>query len=252
MLGVVSIAVWVGAQAMNDFARIANGREKWGAGSSVLRHRHDQAYAAIVLSGGYEESGSRGRFRVGPGDVLLHRAFDAHLNRFPGKGTQILNIVLRNPTPPPFALGRLDDSDAIARTAERDPAQASLQLGLQLREALSAAEDWPDVLASDLMACPNTRLDVWAQKHGLSPETVSRGFRKIFGQTPAAFRAEVRAQRAFALIVGSAMTMVCIAAKAGFADQAHMSRATKALTGASPRSWRQTSIPFKTEPRHFT
>ncbi len=228
---------------MSGFARIANGREKWGAGSSVLRHRHDQAYAAIVLSGGYEESGSRGRFRVRPGDVLVHRAFDAHLNYFPGKGAQILNIVLADPLP--FALGHLTDSDAIVRLAERDPVAASLQLGGQLRETGRAAEDWPDILAADLMEQPNTRLDVWARRHGLSPETVSRGFRKLFGQTPAAFRSEVRAQRAFALLVGSAMTLAGIAAQAGFADQAHMTRAMKALTGAPPRFWRLRSIPFK-------
>ena len=228
---------------MNDFARSANGREKWGAGSSVLRHRHDQAYAAIVLSGGYEESGSRGRFRVRPGDVLVHRAFDAHLNRFADNGAQLLNIVL--PTPPPFALGQLSDTDAVVRTAERDPVAASLQLGEQLRETTHAAEDWPDILAADLIARPNTRLDVWARRHGLSPETISRGFRKLFGQTPAAFRSEVRAQRAFALFVGSAMTLAGIAAHAGFADQAHMTRATKALTGAPPRFWRLKSIPFK-------
>jgi AraC-like DNA-binding protein len=230
---------------MSGFARIANGREKWGAGSSVLRHRHDQAYAAIVLSGGYEESGSRGRFRVRPGDVLLHRSFDAHLNHFDGNGAQVLNLVLRDPPPLPFALGHLTDSDAVARTAERDPVAASLQLGEQLREARSLAEDWPDILAADLMRRPNTRLDVWARMHGLSPETVSRGFRKIFGQTPAAFRAEVRVQKAFALLVGSAMTLAGIAAQSGFADQAHMTRATKVLTGAPPRFWRLRSIPFK-------
>ena len=228
---------------MSGFARIANGREKWSAGGSVQRHRHDQAYAAIVLSGGYEDSGSRGRFRVRPGDVLLHRPFDAHLNRFDGNGAQILNIVLVDP--PPFALGHLTDSDAIVRMAERDPVAASLQLGGQLRETGRAAEDWPDILAADLMEQPNTRLDVWARRHGLSPETVSRRFRKLFGQTPAAFRSEVRAQRAFALLVGSAMTLAGIAAQAGFADQAHMTRAMKALTGAPPRFWRLRSIPFK-------
>src|SRR5580704_8875886 len=126
---------------MNGFARIANGREKWSAGSSVLRHRHDQAYAAIVLSGGYEESGSRGRFRVAPGDVLLHRAFDSHLDRFHGSGAQILNVLLGNLAPPPFALGRLDNSDAVVRTAERDPVAASVQLGEQLRETRPVAED---------------------------------------------------------------------------------------------------------------
>jgi AraC-like DNA-binding protein len=234
---------------MSSFARIANGRENWGAGASVQRHRHNEAYAAIVLSGGYEESGSRGRFRVVPGDVLLHRAFDAHLNRFHDGGAQLLNIVLHDL--PSFALGRVADPDAIARTAERDAVAAGLQLGEQLGEARSLAEDWPDILAADLMEHPNTRLDLWAQRHRLSPETVSRGFRKLFGQTPAAFRAEIRAQRAFALIVDSGMTLAHVADKSGFADQAHMTRATKALTGASPRFWRLTSIPFKKNTRNL-
>jgi AraC-like DNA-binding protein len=196
---------------MSDFARIANGRESWTAGCSVLRHRHDEAYAAIILSGGYEECGSRGRFRVAPGDVLIHRAFDAHLDRFQANGAQIFNILLRSL--PPFALGNLADPDAIVRIAERDAVAASEHLGVQLREARPVDGDWPDKLAADLLARPNTRLDHWARSHALSPETVSRGFGKIFHQTPAAFRAEVRAQRAFALIVGGTMGLAANAQK---------------------------------------
>ena len=47
------------------------------------RHVHKRAYAALVLSGGYEEAGDSGRHRVQAGNVVLHEAFEAHLDRIP-------------------------------------------------------------------------------------------------------------------------------------------------------------------------
>jgi len=224
--------------------QITNGRQSWSANQSVPRHRHDQAYVAVVLSGGYEECGSGGRFRVGPGDVLLHAAFDAHLDRFLNKGAQILNLVVAG-LAPSFSVGHVGDPDAIVRAAELDPAEAGARLREQLRETKHALDDWPDILAHDLLYKPDCRLDSWARAHDLAAETLSRGFGKVFGITPASFRVEVRARHAFALITGSDAPLVSIAAATGFADQAHMSRATRALTGSPPRTWRR-SNPFKT------
>ena len=233
---------------MAGFAQIANGRESWKGNNSLPRHRHDQAYVAVVLSGGYEECGSRGRLRVGPGDVLVHDVFDAHLNRFQNKGAQILNLVVAGPVAN-FGLGCVADPDAIACAAERDRAEVGMRLREQLRERERTPADWPDILAHDLLSNPDYCLRNWAEKHDLAAETVSRGFRKVFGLTPASFRAEVRAQRAFALIVASDAPLASVAAAAGFADQAHMSRAIRTLTGLPPCAWRK-SNPFKTgEPK---
>jgi AraC-like DNA-binding protein len=229
---------------MNDIQRIVNGRQKYGRVRHVPRHRHNQAYAAIVLSGAYEECGNRGRFRVGPGDVLLHGAFDAHLDRIRPQGAEILNLTISDYIPA-FGMGRIDDPDALVRCAERDARQASRLLGDQLQPLQCVPEDWPDVLAHRLLTDPTCRLLDWARENGLAAETVSRGFRKVFGVTPAFFRAETRAHGAFRQIVGDDAPLACIAASSGFADQAHMSRAVKALTGESPGIWRR-SNPFKT------
>lgn len=229
---------------MSGFAHIADGRESWPAHLGIPRHRHDQGYAALVLSGGYEECGSRGRFRVGPGDVLLHDAFDAHLDRFQGEGAEILNLITDDPALG-SGIGHVADADSIMRAAERDLAEAAACLRDQFRETRRSAEDWPDILARDLLDDPDCRLDAWARAHGLAAETVSRGFGKVFGVTPASFRAEARARRALMLIASSDAPLVAIAASTGFADQAHMSRATRALTGAPPTAWRR-SNPFKT------
>src|SRR5690242_9852379 len=227
------------------FAQISNGREDWERGARIPRHRHDRAYAAIVLSGSYEECGSRGRFRVSAGEVLLHGAFDAHRNCFHSTGAQILNLEISELSMS-AGIGRVEDPDAISRAAERDPAEASAQLQSQFRESQAATYDWQDTLARDLLADPGRRLDEWAREHKLSPETVSRGFGKVFDVTPVAFRLEARARRAFTMITTIDASLASIAAMTGFADQAHMSRAVHALTGASPGHWRR-SIAFKTQ-----
>jgi AraC-like DNA-binding protein len=231
--------------SMSSFEHIGNGRQNWSPRHCIPRHRHDRAYAAVVLSGTYEECGSRGRFRVGPGDVLLHSAFDAHLDRFQNRGAQILNLMITSAVPAAFSIGRVGDPDAIARVADRDPIEAGVRLRAQLCEARGASQDWPDLLATDLLRDPDCRLEIWARNHGLAAATISRGFGRVFGVTPASFRLEVRARCALALISGSDQPLACIAAATGFADQAHMSRATRALTGSPPSWWRR-SNPFKT------
>jgi AraC-like DNA-binding protein len=227
---------------MAAFAPIVGGRERWSAGTRIPRHRHAQAYAAVVLSGGYEECGSQGRFRVRAGDVLLHGAFDAHLDRF-DTAAAVLNLPLDGAA---FACtaARVRDPDAVARLAERDSAAAAASLLAQLRPAAREPDGWPDRLASDLRDDPGLRLDAWAEEHGLAPATVSRGFARVFGVSPCVFRAEARVRRALAAIGGTALPLAGVAASHGFADQAHMTRAVCALTGLSPRRLRSNG--FKT------
>lgn len=225
---------------MGRFARISSGRESWASRQRIPRHCHDQPYAAVVLAGGYEECGSRGRFRVGAGDVLVHGAFDAHLDRFSATGASILNLLLPDPLQI-CDVGRISDPDVIARAAERDPVQAREALREQLRDARRPPEDWPDMLACRLLEDPACRLDEWASEHCLSPETVSRGFSKVFGIAPASFRAEARARRALMLLAADSLSLAAVAVAAGFADQAHMTRAVRALTGYPPGAWRRSN-----------
>jgi hypothetical protein len=92
--------------------------------SALARHVHKHAYAALVLSGCYEEAGDLGRLRVHAGDVVLHEAFEAHLDRFPASGAIVLNISLPAQYMFQSGLGRMDDSDAIVRIAEKNEAPA--------------------------------------------------------------------------------------------------------------------------------
>jgi AraC-like DNA-binding protein len=219
--------------------------ERWECQTSIPRHRHVQGYAALVVSGGYEECGGFGRFQAREGQVLLHRPFDAHLDRFVRTGARILSLPLRSQ--PVYGLGRVADPDRILHIASKDLIEASELLFEQLRPVTPNPADWPDLLASDLISDPTLQLRAWAERQGLAQESLARGFRKVFAITPAAFRAEARAQSAWVGIGDGAAPLAHIAEATGFADQAHMTRAISELTGCPPGYWRRLNR-FKTPP----
>ena len=214
--------------------------------SSLAHHSHDDAYAAVVLVGGYEEAGDHGRFQVAAGDVLLHDRFEAHLDRFSALGAVVLNLHL--PSGSPFAPGvaKIADPDVIVRAAEESQNSAlELLLGSIQAKARTYA-DWTDELAATLIDDPSLQLRCWAEAKALKPWTVSRGFAQVFGVSPEVFRARSRARQAWKLVQASKLPLAQIAHALGFADQSHMSRSVKQLTGENPTVWRGAANGFKT------
>ncbi|MEP7209565.1 MAG: helix-turn-helix domain-containing protein [Alphaproteobacteria bacterium] len=206
--------------------------------SEIARHRHAGGYATLVLSGAYEEAGDGGRFRVEAGDVLLHAPFSVHRDRIARSGTVLLDLVLpfdgRQWTP----RARPRDPDTVIRTAARDGREAAALLIETLVPNNDGEADLPDLLAHDLSDAPNLSIASWAAGHGVARETAWRQFDRAYGAGPAAYRAEARARCAWRLVMATGRSLADIAAAAGFADQAHMTRAVKALTGRSPGRWR--------------
>jgi len=202
------------------------------------RHCHREPYAAVVLAGGYDEAGDTGRHRVRAGDVIFHKAFESHLDRFHQPGAEVLVILLPHEWEGE-CLGVLGDPDAIVRAGERDPAEA-----LELLAASTAARpalplDWPDTLAAALHSDPSLCLDSWAATAGLHPGSLSRGFARVFGTTPAAYRLVQRARHAIEGLMRTDAPLSRLAADCGFTDQSHMTRAVAAVAGAPPASLRR-------------
>jgi AraC-like DNA-binding protein len=224
------------------FAPAPFGRLRHPRGERLIRHCHAHPFAAVVLSGHYEEAGDQGRHTVTAGDVLIHTAFEAHLNQFGGTGAEVLLLPLATPPLSSQAVyGRHADPDSLARLAERDPAEAAALLTEGFRATAPSKEDWPDILAARLRQEPNLALGEWAASMSLRAETLSRGFKAAYGVTPAAYRATARARAAFAAIQRAPVSLAEVAANAGFADQAHMTRAVQQLTGHAPGYWRRSA-----------
>jgi AraC-like DNA-binding protein len=208
-----------------------------GAFERMARHRHAEGYVALVLAGGYIEAGDRGRMRVEAGQAVIHGPHESHQDDFSTAGASVLNLPLIGPDPD-VAVGHVDDADAIARLAERDPHQAAALLRATFRPLAARLNDWPDLLAAVLATEPECRLADWAAAMGIAPPSLSRGFRRAYGTSPKRYRLELRAIRAARLLPGWRESIAALAAETGFADQAHLTRAIVALTGRTPHRLR--------------
>lgn len=210
--------------------------------SSLARHSHTASYVALVLSGSYEEAGDLGRFQVRAGDVLSHDRFESHIDRFTAAGATVLNLPLQPWQSFAPGAGTLSDPDLIARQAEKSRTVAVALLLSMVKPCDARMNDWPDKLARDLIRDPAMRLSVWAEEAGLAPWAVSRGFAQVFGISPEAYRARVRARRAWKAIQMTEQPLVQVALLSGFCDQAHMTRSVKQVTGMTPKAWRALQI----------
>jgi AraC-like DNA-binding protein len=226
---------------MCKHATVCFGRQ-WRDGLTVLsRHRHRVSYLALVLSGGYEEAGDRGRLHVQAGDTVCHGGYEAHLNRYDAAGAEVLNLPLPEWMEPQSALMRADDPDLAARLAERDPREAVRYLMSTMIPRIKRLTDWPDELAMDLASNPSLQLRDWAFTRGLAKETISRGFRQVYGVSPSAYRAQIRTRIAWRRTLEGTGALSQVALETGFSDQAHMTRMFQLLTGRTPGAWRKQS-----------
>jgi len=215
---------------------------------SLPRHRHLQAYATVVLAGTMEEAGYAGRIQARAGDVLIHPSLDCHVNHKVQAGVRLIRLTWSDPVITP-GLYQVDDLDRLAVTAEKCPLDASLLLSELLRKHATKSprtrDDWPDLLAADLITDISARIGVWARTHRMAPETVSRGFSMAYGVTPEVFKAETRARKAWLRITQGQDDLAGIAADTGFSDQAHMTRWICRTTGAPPGAWRRKTSAFR-------
>jgi len=205
----------------------------------IGRHVHRCAGAALVVSGCYEEAGDSGRYRIQAGNVVLHEAFEAHLDRIPASGAVVLNLPLPAHSAFRSGVGRVDDPDAIVRLVEKgDSESAGLLLWSTKIMMEPESQDWPDELAASLAENASVNLSCWSEAKGISAWNLSRGFAKVFEIAPCAFRARARTHQAWRAIRTTDTPLSAIAAHFGFADQAHMTRSVKAMTGRCPSAWR--------------
>jgi AraC-like DNA-binding protein len=212
------------------------GRTRHEPRDNLPRHPHAHAFATLVLWGGYVEAGDTGRHRVEAGDVLLHRAWESHLDCFDGRGAEVLVLAIAD-AEAASVIGRVGDPDVIVRVAERDRSEAARLLLAVLSPRPSSVADWPDMLARDLCEDPGLVLAQWAERLGLHQGSISRGFRQVFGVTPATFRLVQRTRWALAAMQTSGASLSTIAHDCGFSDQAHMNRAVRSLTNATPKAF---------------
>lgn len=132
------------------------------------------------------------------------------------------------------------------------PAGGDCCLSIRLSEGLVASLtggdpelDLPDLPldeASDrafLHAEPRTGLVDLARRVGCSPHHLSRVFSQLTGSGVGRYRNRVRVAAATERIEAGEPSLAALACELGFADQAHLTRTVRALTGRPPAAWQR-------------
>jgi AraC-like DNA-binding protein len=212
------------------------------------RHRHVDAYATVVLAGAYEQIGYAGRLAVQAGDVVVQPTLDCHADRMISAGLELLRIPWRWTTG--FGgIYRGGDVEKYRAAAAQDQIEATALLEelVDRKAPTTSLNNWEDLVALKLRD-PHVRIAGIAEELGLSRERLSRGFSRVYGVSPVAYRGELRTRRALLEIIATRRRLCDIAVGSGFADQPHMTRNVREMMGASPTTFRHRAMFSRSRP----
>jgi AraC family transcriptional regulator len=231
-------------------------------GSRLPPHAHPTPSLCFVRRGGFRERWRAGAAEHGAGDVIFRAAGDEHENTFRAEGARCLNVA--------FDPGLLD---GLAVGATREVlggrrvgailARLSRELSVRTPSALVAqglvlqalgeafqrgAPDrgrWLERVRSEIDGRFEKPLSVagLAAEVGVHPAHLSRAFHRRFGSPVAAYLRQVRVRAAAELLRRSSLTLADVAAGTGFADQSHLTRVFKQVTGLTPGRYRRAGGP---------
>jgi AraC family transcriptional regulator len=235
---------------------------KYAAGSSMGRHSHDEWRFCLALSGSYTDSWRRGYRTREARHLSLHPAGEVHTSVF-HTSTTCFHIEFARlwrqrlladhgipPEPQEFLIGRapLLASQLYEEFRHRDRCSSLVVEGLayeligwsarELQRASSRAR-WL-IAARELVHDQfNVTLSLAqiAEAVGVHPVHLAREFKREFGSTVGNYVRQLRVDFVSRRL-SSDVALSDLALQAGFADQSHLTRVFKRLTGRTPRELR--------------
>jgi AraC-like DNA-binding protein len=239
---------------------------RFPAGERLERHTHDRVVLAVMLGGSFDLLIGGRRLPCLPGTVFTEPAGETHANAIGNRGA---HVVVTQPDPandfPRTCARLLDrvnhfDSPAIARLGRRMARELSrpddltplecqalalemLARAARLDDARARNGDPPawlrrvEALIHDRFREP-VRIDEVAHEAGVHPAHLIRVFRERYGTSPGQYLRRLRLEWAAEQLANGTESLNRVALQAGFADQAHFTRAFSRHWGLPPGRYR--------------
>jgi AraC family transcriptional regulator len=235
-------------------------------GALLPRHTHAQAYFSLLRQGGYTEWLGREEFEYTPHTVHFHPPGVIHRDAIAEGGASFLIVEIgdtlfrRALDLGPIASSRQDlrggELSQLARRLERehvDPARRSplvleglvlemLGLVAGTRGEEGGRPAWLAAVIDRLHAEYRDRLTLagLARAVGVHPQRLSRTFHRHTRMSVGEYVQQLRVRGAEARLRDLERTLAEIALEVGFADQSHMTRVFRRVTGRTPGATRDT------------
>jgi AraC family transcriptional regulator len=240
-------------RTLADTADYAAALTYYPAGLRHDEHEHGEAALSFLLSGRFQDHcGGRESSLDGARHVFRPQGA-RHQCRFGPDGTLILSVHFRTACPPllhPFqwrASGR-DVADLCALLFARaapagqliDDLLAAAGAGSHFPPGCrSGAPRWLRLVAEEIDDDPKVEIATLARRAGVHRVYLTRAFRTHFGASPTQFRLHRKAAAAVRHMVEGGDPPGRAAVAAGFADQAHWTRVSRAIGGFTPARLRR-------------
>ena len=216
-------------------------------------HRHEESSLSLVLAGEIEETSSTESFQAAAGSVVVKPAACWHSNRYGPRGAHLVQVRLNaanGSLEPEFhRYGWLDSPWFVGavlnllngRTKARESAEMYFW---DVVESFLPGRTRQPIMQPDWLADALDLLDASSEhsisvtevatRVGVHPVHLARVVRARYGCSVRQYIRERRVLAAWRACQAGDQSLAAIAAGAGFADQAHMTRAFTEILGVSP------------------
>ncbi len=245
---------------------------RYRCGEDLPPHAHERAFVCLALEGSYGESYLRGRdVEYRPFTAVYHPPGERHVTRIGPRGGRVVNIEIdsawlelrRAIGPLPAAQVDLHGGPLVwlAARMHRELADGAAVdaerlewLGAELLGALAGdgargvSPAWLPRVLSRLHDDPRPpgSARALAAEAGVHPIHLARVFRRKLGESVGTYARRLRVQRACRLLSEPGRGLAEVALEAGFADQSHLTRDFRRVTGTTPARLRRASFAFLT------
>jgi AraC family transcriptional regulator len=237
------------------------------AGTRFRRHEHGGVHVCVVLEGGFVEREASGWRDVAPGTVRVSGAA-RHDCDFGPAGARCLLLELDDAPLEVDAPRYLAGDRLLAGLARRldavgseaDPARSFdlpgltaeflAQIARRLGGRIGPPPPWLGRVRDRLHdSAGSVPVALLAREAGVHRVHLARTFRDHVGVPITAYARQIRLQAARRLLAADELPLAGVAARAGFADQSHLTRVMHEAWGTTPGALRRTLHPFKTGTR---
>jgi AraC family transcriptional regulator len=247
-----------------ESANVLLSEVRHSVGKAVPMHEHEAPYVSLLLEGAYQERGGDFDIRYEPYTLVFHSARTVHEDEMLGP-CRFFAINLLAPWE--GVIAQLGGSRAhVFELRGGDPIWLALRLYREFLARTDSSEAAVEALVYELCSWVAAQKDDGSQEPswlahvdrtigerfgepldvaaiaagaGVHPSHLCRAFRRFRGHTITDALLGARVQHVARRLIESDDSLSAIASDAGFADQSHMTRVFKRVTGNAPGEHRR-------------